>query len=123
VTSRPPAHWPARHPDNDSTPHEHMETSASRNRAGPPANAFAAGTAPSPRALFGDASIALLAGTRRVIATHAIARSTEVPLPVRSCFGVGAGLGIVRTEGTGQCAVRIERSRENVFTVRDAQTR
>jgi hypothetical protein len=44
------------------------------------------------------------------------------PLPVRSCFGVGAGLGIVRTEGTDN-ALRIERSRENVFTVRDAESR
>jgi hypothetical protein len=37
MTSRPPAHWHARDPDNESPPREHMETIASRNRATPPA--------------------------------------------------------------------------------------
>jgi hypothetical protein len=51
MTSRAPAQWHARHSDNESPPHERMEAIASRNRARPPATAFAAGTASSPVAL------------------------------------------------------------------------
>ena len=62
MTSRLPAHWHARDPDNESPPHEHTETIASRNRARPPASL-------SPRARrraherFGDEAVAGHAGT------------------------------------------------------------
>jgi hypothetical protein len=84
VTSRPPAHWHARHSDNESPPHEHIETTASRNSALPSTNAFAAGTASSLQTLR---KLLDRAARRQEssIATHAIAQN-------RPCFPVATRL-------------------------------